>query len=374
MTPEQIKALVQGDYDDIFAILGMHPTEDGGVEVRALLPGAERVFVIDQANGEVAAEMHLIHPEGLYNARISAATPFAYRLVVEYPLTTVNIEDPYRFPSLLNDDDVYLFGEGTQERLYRWMGAHSREIEGVAGTMFVVWAPDAKRVSVVGNFNHWDGRRHVMRKHPASGLWDIFIPGLGEDELYKYEIRAANGALLPLKADPYGFATGHPQETASKTVPAAQYTWNDEEWMSARADSDPYRGAMSIYEVHAGSWRRVPEENNRFQTYREMADTLLPYVRDLGFTHIQFMPLSEFPFDGSWGYQPIGLYAPTSRFGSPDDFRYFVDRCHNEGIGVILDWVPGHFPTDEHGLGRFDGTALLNTPTNARVFIPIGIP
>ena len=183
MTPEQINALVQGDYDDIFAILGMHQTEDGGVEVKALLPGAERVFVIDQASGEVAAEMHLVHPEGLYNTRISDAQPFAYRLVVEYPLTTISIDDPYRFTSLLNDDDVYLFGEGTQERLYHWMGAHAREIDGVQGTMFVVWAPDAKRVSVVGNFNHWDGRRHIMRKHPASGLWDIFIPGLGADEV-----------------------------------------------------------------------------------------------------------------------------------------------------------------------------------------------
>ncbi|MEH6580808.1 MAG: 1,4-alpha-glucan branching protein GlgB [Halioglobus sp.] len=261
--------------------------------------------------------------------------------------------------SLLNEDDVYLFGEGTQEQAYRWMGANVRQVEGVDGMLFVLWAPDAGRVSVVGDFNDWDGRRHVMRKHSGSGIWEIFIPGVGEGLAYKYEITASDGTLLPLKADPYAFAMQGAPETASLTVNAQSYPWTDEQWMSARAlSSDPYQGPVSIYEVHLGSWRRSPERGDSYLTYRELAEQLIPYVVDMGFTHIQLMPVSEYPFDGSWGYQPIGLYAPTSRFGSPVEFKQFVDCCHEHGIGVLLDWVPGHFPTDEHGTGRFDGTCL----------------
>jgi 1,4-alpha-glucan branching enzyme len=360
MNSSEINALVNGDFDDAFSILGMHELEKGnGLAVRAFLPGAESVEVIDSDSEQVAGQLKRLHDSGLFEAQLeSRSQPFRYRYRVQYPEAILDVEDPYRFPSLLSKDDLYLFGEGTQERLYHWMGAHVREVDGVSGMMYVVWAPTAKRVSVIGDFNHWDGRRHVMRKHPASGVWDIFIPGLGGDMLYKFEIRAANGTLLPLKADPYGFATAHSQETSSKTVHSRPYPWTDESWMSSRASSDPYHGALSIYEVHAGSWRRKPEEGNRFLSYRELADELIPYVIDMGFTHIQFMPLSEYPFGGSWGYQPIGMFAPTSRFGTPDDFRYFVDECHNRGIGVLLDWVPGHFPTDQHGLGRFDGTAL----------------
>ncbi len=360
MNKQEIQALITGDYDDIFSILGMHETKKPkALVVRAFLPGAESVEVIACEDGEVVAQLEKLHDDGLFAASMGEKRQrFDYRLRVKYPFLTEDIEDPYRFPSQLSADDIYLFGEGTQERLYRWMGAHARVVDGISGMMFVVWAPSAKRVSLVGDFNQWDGRRHVMRKHPASGLWDIFIPGMGEGALYKFEIRASNGALLPLKADPYAYATAHAQETACKTIHDKAFDWNDQDWMSARAQFDPYHSALSIYEVHAGSWRRNPEQGNRYLTYREMAHELVPYVVDMGFTHIQFMPLSEFPFDGSWGYQPIGMFAPTSRFGSPDDFKYFVDCCHQNGIGVLIDWVPGHFPTDEHGLGRFDGTAL----------------
>ncbi len=360
MNQQEIQALISGDYVDIFAILGMHETsKPKGLMVRVFLPGALAVEVIDIKDGAVVAMLDKLHDDGLFAGSMGQRKQrFDYRLRVQYPEATLDLEDPYRFPSQLNDDDLYLFGEGTQERLYRWMGAHERVVDGVRGTMFVVWAPSAQRVSLVGDFNYWDGRRHVMRKHPASGIWDIFMPNLAEGALYKFEIRAADGTLLPLKADPYAYATAHAQETASRTLSDKPFEWHDSDWMSARASADPYHSALSIYEVHAGSWRRNPEQGNRYLSYRELAQELIPYVVDLGFTHIQFMPLSEFPFDGSWGYQPIGLFAPSSRFGTPDDFKYFVDCCHQQGIGVLLDWVPGHFPTDEHGLGRFDGTAL----------------
>jgi 1,4-alpha-glucan branching enzyme len=281
------------------------------------------------------------------------------------------LEDPYRFPSVLCDDDLYLFGEGTHEQVYQWMGAHVRQLEGVEGTLFVLWAPDADRVSVVGEFNAWDGRRHVMRKHPASGIWEIFIPGVGQGLTYKYELVASDGKSILLKADPYAFAMQHPPETASKTASVQPYPWQDEQWMSTRASSsDHYHGPISIYEVHLGSWRRSPERDGGYLSYHELAAQLIPYVVDMGFTHIQLMPISEYPFDGSWGYQPIGLYAPTSRFGSPDDFKYFVDCCHDRGIGVLLDWVPGHFPTDDHGTGRFDGTSLYEHEDLRKGFHP----
>ncbi len=358
MNQTDITGLLQGQYDDVFALLGMH-SQGNSLVVRVFLPGAETVDVIAKKTKKKVASLECIHEDGLFSGMMGRRrNRFDYKLRVTYSGTAIDIEDPYRFPSQLKDKDLYLFSEGTQERLYRWMGAHSLEVEGVAGVNFVVWAPSAKRVSVVGDFNQWDGRRHVMRKHPVSGVWDIFVPTLGEGEFYKYEIRAEDGSLLPLKADPYGFATGAPADTASQTILNRDYAWNDNAWMGDRKNNDPYHRPLSVYEVHAGSWKRVPEEGNRYLTYRELSDQLIPYVVEMGFTHIQFMPLSEFPFDGSWGYQPIGMFAPSSRFGSPTDFKYFIDSCHQQGVGVLLDWVPGHFPTDEHGLGRFDGSAL----------------
>lgn len=267
-------------------------------------------------------------------------------------------EDPYRFGSTIGEMDLYLFGEGRHERLYDWLGAQVMEVDGVPGVRFAVWAPNARRVSVVGEFNFWDGRHHMMRKHIPSGIWEIFIPHLPLGTLYKYEIKTRDGHLLPQKADPVGFAAERPPQTASKVVDTRDYVWSDENWMNSREQRSAIDSPISIYEVHLGSWRRDPQNPQEYLSYHELAEQLIPYILEMGFTHIQLMPISEFPFDGSWGYQPVGLYAPTSRFGSPQDFMHFVDRCHQAGVGVLIDWVPGHFPSDGHGLARFDGTPL----------------
>jgi 1,4-alpha-glucan branching enzyme len=268
------------------------------------------------------------------------------------------IEDPYRFGPVLGDLDLHLLGEGTHYRNYEKLGAHLVTHQGVAGVHFAVWAPNARRVSVVGDFNRWDGRCHPMRLHPGIGVWEIFVPGLAEGTLYKLEIKARDGRILPLKADPYAFAMEPPPRTASRVVRHGAFSWSDGQWMGERQHRNSREAPISIYEVHLGSWRRRLEEGGRSLSYRELADELVGYVADMGFTHVELMPVSEHPFDGSWGYQPIGLFAPTSRFGTPDDFRHLVDRCHAAGIGVILDWVVGHFPEDAHGLVQFDGTHL----------------
>lgn len=276
-----------------------------------------------------------------------------------------------RVTDALQDDDLYFFGEGTAERAYQWMGAHARNVAGVDGMQFVLWAPNAERVSVVGEFNAWDGGRNEMHKHSTSGIWETFIPEVGAGLTYKYEITGSCGRLLPLKADPYAQRMQSAPDTAAITTSSARYVWQDIEWLSRRAnEANHYHGPVSIYEVHLGSWRRAVERDGGYLTYRELAEQLIPYAVEMGFTHLQLMPVSEFPFDGSWGYQPIGLYAPTGRFGSPDDFRYFVDTCHMQGIGVLLDWVPGHFPTDEHGLGRLDGSCLYEHEDVRKGFHP----
>jgi 1,4-alpha-glucan branching enzyme len=373
LSREDIEALIAARYEDVFSVLGMHEHPSGtGLIARALLPGASAVEVIASKDNTQVASLELINDAGLFEGALeSRRERFSYYLKVQFGNESVELEDPYRFPSLLSEDDLYLFGEGTQERVYRWMGPHARQVEGVDGTLFVLWAPDAARVSVVGEFNAWDGRRHSMRKHPASGIWEIFIPAVREGLTYKYEIVTRDGVVLPLKADPYAFAMQNSPDTASKTVGTDPYPWRDEQWMSRRAlSSSHYHGPVSIYEVHLGSWRRSSERDENYLTYRELAAQLIPYVVDMGFTHIQLMPVSEFPFDGSWGYQPIGLYAPTSRFGTPEDFKYFVDCCHSEGIGLLLDWVPGHFPTDEHGIGRLDGSCLYEHEDVRKGFHP----
>ncbi|MFT4925118.1 MAG: 1,4-alpha-glucan branching enzyme [Phenylobacterium sp.] len=389
---EEVNTVVAANHDDVFCVLGMHQHPNGkGLIVRAFLPGASSVDVIASKENKKVATLTMVNEAGLFEGTLGRRRkPFAYRLRIHFindsateqtpaekkagkklATTTVEMEDPYRFPSLLNEDDIYLFCEGTQEKAYQWMGSHSRTVEGIDGMHFVVWAPDAGRVSVVGEFNDWDGRLHVMRKHPGAGLWEMFIPAVSGSVTYKYEIIAKDGTLLPLKADPYAFAMQYAPETASVTVPDSEHQWQDQTWMDKRAASDGlYHGPVSIYEVHLGSWRRKVEEENRFLTYRELADELVPYVVDMGFSHIQLMPVSEFPFEGSWGYQPIGLFAPTCRFGSPDDFKYFVDCCHQQGIGLLLDWVPGHFPTDQHGTGQFDGTCLYEHSDERQGFHP----
>ncbi len=372
LSQSQIDNLVNANYEDVFSVLGVHAHPQGkGLVARVLLPGATAVDILDSTAENSLASLKKVHQAGLFEGVLNRHTePLDYRLSVQYGTDRLQMDDPYRFGSQLDENDLYLFNEGTQERLYKWMGAHHREVDGVSGVLFAVWAPNASRVSVVGEFNGWDGRRHAMRKYPASGVWEIFIPDLGEGVNYKYEIRSSQGQILPLKADPYAFAMQHPPDTASKTVAAGSYSWHDEGWMKARAASaDHHHQPISIYEVHAGSWRRHVD-GNRYLSYRDLADVLIPYVVELGFTHVQLMPVSEYPFDGSWGYQPIGMFAPSSRFGSPDEFRNFVDRCHQQGIGVLLDWVPGHFPTDQHGLGRFDGTCLYEHEDLRKGFHP----
>ncbi len=270
------------------------------------------------------------------------------------------MNDPLR-PSLdtsIGELDHHLIGEGRHYRLYELLGAHPKTVSGVAGTRFAVWAPNASRVSVVGPFCDWDGRRHPMHRHEHNGVFELFIPGVDRGELYKYELLDRDGRLLPLKADPFGMRAQHPPETASVVQGLAAHEWGDAAWMSARANRQAMHTPMSIYEVHLGSWARVPEQGNRYLSYPELSQRLIPYVLQAGFTHIELMPVSEYPFDGSWGYQPVGLFAPTIRHGTPEEFAGFVDACHQAGIGVIVDWVPGHFPSDAHGLARFDGTAL----------------
>jgi 1,4-alpha-glucan branching enzyme len=354
-----------------------HPAENG-IIVRSFYPDALSVEVIDSKTSKLVALLDLVDSAGLFEGKLGRRrNAFNYRLRIAYKDEILVVEDPYRYSSLINNDDLYLFCEGTHEKTYQWMGAHEREVDNVQGTHFVLWAPDASRVSVVGDFNFWDGRRHVMRKHPAAGVWEIFLPNVGVSASYKFEIADRNGQLQPLKADPYAFSMQLAPETASKVVHNNAYKWRDDQWMNEReTSSNHYHGPVSIYEVHLGSWKRHPENTTdashspSYLTYRELAEQLIPYVVDMGFTHLQLMPVSEFPFDGSWGYQPIGLFAPTARFGSSDDFKYFVDCCHSAGIGLLLDWVPGHFPTDEHGTGKFDGTCLYEHEDLRKGFHP----
>ncbi len=357
LAPRDVAAIVSGTYQDIFAVLGMHrEPASGGLVVRAFLPWAGAVTLVDRVANTEVAQLQRVHDGGLFEVVLAERSqPFGYSFRVDSGL---ELEDPYRFPSALEDGDLYLFNEGTAEHAYRWLGAHPTTLLGVAGVLFAVWAPAAHRVAVVGDFNGWDGRQHGMRRHPASGIWEIFLPGVPEYAHYKYQVSAASGQTLPLKADPYARSMQHPPETASRVVCNHNYPWGDGDWLAAREGENFLAKPVAIYEVHAGSWRRKADQGNRYLSYRELAEELIPYVLDLGFTHIQLMPISEYPFDGSWGYQPIGLYAPSIRFGTPDEFRYFVDQCHRHNIGVLLDWVPGHFPTDPHGLGRFDGTCL----------------
>jgi 1,4-alpha-glucan branching enzyme len=357
-----LDAIVAGTSADPFAVLGRHRVVVDGVAalvIRTWQPAASEVqFVTDDR----VIGMQRKRREGLFEAivRLDQRTPedVAYRFRVREGFVTRDVIDPYQFGQVLSDVDLHLFAEGTQYRAWERFGANRMTIGEVPGVHFAVWAPNAQRVSVVGDFNQWDGRAHAMRCLVPSGVWELFVPGVVDGATYKFEVRTEAGQLLH-KADPYARRFEAPPETASVIWSDGEYEWRDEDWIRDRVSQDGWRERpMSVYEVHLGSWQRVPEEGDRFQTYRELADTLVPYVKELGFTHIELMPIMEHPFSGSWGYQVVGFFAPTSRFGTPDDLRYFVDQCHVYGIGVILDWVPGHFPKDAHGLAQFDGTAL----------------
>lgn len=363
---QTVHNLLGGRYfGDPFAVLGMHKaSENGGKDfifIRTVQPQAKTVEVLDAADGHTLGVMEKTGTDGLFQLNFKNKQDFFnYRLKITlFDETQYVTDDPYRFLPVLGDMDLYLYNEGTHYKSYERLGAHLIKHQDVDGVSFALWAPNAKRVSVVGNFNNWDGRRHMMRPRGSSGIWELFVPGLKEWDIYKYEIIGANGDLLPLKIDPVGFAYEMRPKTGTLVYDLSTYKWQDDDWIqNGRAKANALGAAISIYEVHLGSWRRNSLEDNRWLTYLEMAEELPAYVKEMGFTHVEFMPLSEYPFDGSWGYQVTGMYAPTSRYGTPGDFRYLIDKLHQAGIGVIMDWVPAHFPKDAFGLSDFDGTAL----------------
>jgi 1,4-alpha-glucan branching enzyme len=349
-----IERLLAREHHDPHALLGAHPVR-GGAVVRAWRPGAAKVVALSRYG---ATRLRRVHPAGVFAGRVAGASlPLRYELEVSHPGgETATVRDPYAFPPTLGELDVHLAGEGRHEALYEQLGAHPRRVDGVDGVSFAVWAPNARSVSVVGDFNGWDGRLHPMRSLGGSGIWELFLPGVEPGVRYKLEIRAPSGATL-LKADPFAFAAELPPKTAS-VVHRSRHDWADGAWIARRMEGDPWHEPVSVYEAHLGSWRLNPLEGNRSLTYEELGDELADYASGLGFTHVELLPVMEHPFSGSWGYQPTGLYAPTSRFGDPDGFRTLVDRLHAAGLGVILDWVPAHFPKDDWALARFDGTAL----------------
>jgi len=339
---------------DPFAYLGPHPDPGGGFIIRAIQPGARAVEVrLPDGRGVPMAP----DGAGVFEAHVEDASDYRFRITY-HGGHALDADDPYRYGRVLSDFDLHLLSEGTHHRAFEKLGAHRITVGTTTGVHFAVWAPNADRVSLIGDFNGWDGRVNPMRLLVPSGVWEIFIPDLRDGEHYKFEIRTATGDLLR-KSDPFGFAFEVPPQSASIVRDISSYAWHDEAWMRTRREQGAWLSRpMAVYEVHLGSWARIPEEGNRFLTYKELAHRLVPYVKGLGFTHIELMPMMEHPFSGSWAYQVLGFFAPTSRYGPPEDFKLFVDACHLAGLGVILDWVPGHFPRDEHGLARFDGTAL----------------
>ncbi len=359
---DSMVALIEGHHENPFELLGPHPIEEGGrraLAVRAYLPDTEQAWVLD-ATHQTSRPMRRIHPAGLFEAICPVPQQpqdrYLFR-VADSDGEVTTMHDPYSFDSLLTDYDFFLFGQGRHERIYEKLGAQVRTIDGVTGTNFSVWAPNATAVSIVGDFNHWDGRRHPMRKHIPSGIWELFAPDVKPGEIYKFRIRHPHGGTED-KADPFGFAAELPPRTASVVADLSQYHWGDHEWMERRRSKDALHQPISIYEVHLGSWRRSGDRLHGWLNYRDLARQLVDYCQQMGYTHIELLPVSEHPFTGSWGYQTVGYFAATSRYGTSEDFMYFVDYCHDHGIGVILDWVPAHFPKDGHGLRQFDGTAL----------------
>jgi 1,4-alpha-glucan branching enzyme len=362
-----IDAIVDARHPDPFAVLGPHQTE-AGLVLRAFVPGAETLRAID-ARRRTIVQLAPRHRTGFFEAPVPRRrNRFAYRLAADNAGGSWEYCDPYAFGPVLGELDDHLLVEGTHQELYQRLGAHALRHEGADGVHFAVWAPNARRVSVVGDFNAWDGRRHQMRKRIDSGLWEIFAPDVTDGAIYKFEIVGRDGALQPLKADPFGGAAELRPSTASVVASAKPFSFSDAAWCERRARLDPRAAPMSAYEVHLGSWRRGADGG--FLSYDEIADALVPYAADMGFTHLELLPIGEHPLDASWGYQPIGLFAPSRRFGEPEGFARLVDRAHAAGLGVILDWVPAHFPTDQHGLAAFDGTPLYEHADPRRGFHP----
>lgn len=353
LTKQEIQAIAGAGLADPFRFLGMHRTSDGFMEIRSFCPGASSMIMVPDEGSPVP--MVRVHDEGLFVFRSpKRADPFAYRLTVTRGLVSWTTRDPYCYLPQLGEMDLHLFGEGRHLNLHRVMGARLRTVGDATGVLFAVWAPNARAVSVVGSFNDWDRRRHPMRSRGGGGVWELFIPGLNAGDLYKFSILSADGSQLT-KADPYALMSEMRPGTASIVSDPFTFQWNDGEWLEARSGTDPFSSRMSIYEVHAMSWAGG---ESGFPGWERLGDWLIPYLGNMGFTHVELMPVMEHPFDGSWGYQVTGFFAPTSRMGTAQDFCSFVDRCHRNRIGVILDWTPAHFPMDDWALARFDGTHL----------------
>ncbi|HLA47870.1 MAG: 1,4-alpha-glucan branching enzyme [Nitrospinae bacterium RIFCSPLOWO2_02_FULL_39_110] len=358
---KEIEKIITANHHDPFQVLGIHQiTVDDrrGITIRAFLPEAVEVSAVDSDNQQNIYTLSSIHPDGFFETFIEDRNIFSYQFLIKTRNgNLIKSHDPYSFLPLIGDLDRHLFNEGNHLQIYEKLGAHIMDLDGITGVHFSVWAPNAKRVSVIGDFNRWDGRRHPMRILGNSGIWELFIPGLKEGDIYKFEIKTRHNHLL-IKSDPYAFYSEVRPKSASVVWDINKYKWNDSEWLENRDKTTPLNKPLSIYEVHLGSWARKVEENNRFLTYREIAHLLVDYIKNTGYTHIELLPIMEHPFDASWGYQVTGYFAPTSRFGTPEDFMYFIDYCHQNNIGVIVDWVPAHFPRDGHSLIQFDGTAL----------------
>ncbi len=357
----EIAAIEKAGCQDPFAILGMHPVDYKGekaIAVRAFFSDVQESFVYEPGK-DALTPMNKVSDSGFFEAVFPDR-----RDVFSYQLETVDakgerkrFDDVYSFLPVLSEDDLYLYGEGKHYKIYEKLGCHLMSLNGIQGALFAVWAPNAKRVSVVGDFNDWNGRKHPMRLRGMSGIWELFIPELQEGNLYKFEVQSQRGHLY-LKTDPYAFYCQQRPETSSIIKNIEGFDWSDRDWIETRGKSNPQQEPISVYEVHLGSWMRIPDEDDRFLSYRELAEKLIPYVKEMNFTHIELMPVAEHPIDGSWGYQVTGYYAPSSRFGTPEDFMHFMNECHKEGIGVLVDWVPAHFPRDSHALAYFDGTFL----------------
>ncbi|MCG6917524.1 MAG: 1,4-alpha-glucan branching protein GlgB, partial [Deltaproteobacteria bacterium] len=361
ISAEQVESIVRNLHHDPFQILGPHEIEVNGSKnwvVRAFVPDSNEVYLFNPGTGE-EYPMRSAHNQHFFEVVLPGQKEI---FMYQYRIVAINgherfVHDPYFFLPQMGELDLYLFGQGDHHKIYEKLGAHPMEVNGVKGVYFAVWAPNARNVSVIGNFNVWHGGKHQMRVLGSSGVWELFVPDIGVGEVYKYEVKDKSGNIFE-KADPYGFQFEARPNTGSIVADINKHKWADQEWMDRRRSTDPLTQPISVYEVHLGSWMRVPEEGNRFLTYRELAHQLVEYVQEMGYTHIQLLPVAEHPLDASWGYQVLGYFAPTSRFGTPEDFQYFIDFCHQNDIGVIVDWVPAHFPRDAHGLAYFDGTHL----------------